>query len=96
MRLCALTRLFSGKGLTVQPVLKKVSVLSLDGSEVEARDAAESLSFVLAPGAAYLVKAKTVDLMVPAQAEIVLEGYVTPGEERSEGPFGDHMTALCT
>jgi 4-hydroxy-3-polyprenylbenzoate decarboxylase len=37
-----------------------------------------------------LVEAKTVDLMVPAQAEIVLEGYVTPGEERVEGPFGDH------
>ena len=37
-----------------------------------------------------LVKAKTSDLMVPAQAEIVLEGYVTPGEERDEGPFGDH------
>jgi 4-hydroxy-3-polyprenylbenzoate decarboxylase len=37
-----------------------------------------------------LVRAKTVDLMVPAQAEIVLEGYVIPGEERQEGPFGDH------
>ncbi|MDA0264337.1 MAG: menaquinone biosynthesis decarboxylase [Chloroflexi bacterium] len=37
-----------------------------------------------------LVKARTNDLMVPAQAEIVLEGYVTPGEERMEGPFGDH------
>jgi len=37
-----------------------------------------------------LVKAKTIDLMVPAQSEIVLEGYVIPGEERSEGPFGDH------
>ncbi|MFQ6028449.1 MAG: menaquinone biosynthesis decarboxylase [Dehalococcoidia bacterium] len=37
-----------------------------------------------------LVRAKTVDLMVPAQAEIVLEGYVVPGEERTEGPFGDH------
>jgi 4-hydroxy-3-polyprenylbenzoate decarboxylase len=37
-----------------------------------------------------LVKAKTNDLLVPAQAEIVLEGYVTPGEERDEGPFGDH------
>ena len=37
-----------------------------------------------------LVKAKTSELMVPAQAEIVLEGYVIPGEERSEGPFGDH------
>ena len=37
-----------------------------------------------------LVKAKTSDLLVPAQAEIVLEGYVIPGEERLEGPFGDH------
>ena len=37
-----------------------------------------------------LVKAKTVDVMVPAHAEIVLEGYVVPGEERQEGPFGDH------
>ena len=37
-----------------------------------------------------MVKAHTSDLMVPAHAEIVLEGYVTPGEERLEGPFGDH------
>ena len=37
-----------------------------------------------------LVRGKTVDLLVPAQAEIVLEGYVVPGEEREEGPFGDH------
>ena len=37
-----------------------------------------------------LVKAKTNDLLVPAHAEIVLEGYVVPGEERVEGPFGDH------
>ena len=37
-----------------------------------------------------VVKAKTVDLLVPARAEIVLEGYVDAGEERREGPFGDH------
>ena len=37
-----------------------------------------------------LVKAKTCDLLVPAHAEIVLEGYVIPGDERPEGPFGDH------
>ena len=37
-----------------------------------------------------MVRCKTVDLEVPAHAEIVLEGYVTPGERRSEGPFGDH------
>jgi 4-hydroxy-3-polyprenylbenzoate decarboxylase len=37
-----------------------------------------------------VVKAKTVDLFVPARAEIILEGYVEAGEERIEGPFGDH------
>ncbi len=37
-----------------------------------------------------LVKCKTVDLEVPANAEIVLEGYTEPGELRVEGPFGDH------
>ena len=37
-----------------------------------------------------MVKCKTVDLEVPANAEIVLEGYVTLGETRTEGPFGDH------
>jgi 4-hydroxy-3-polyprenylbenzoate decarboxylase len=37
-----------------------------------------------------LVKCMTVDLEVPANAQIVLEGYVAPGERRREGPFGDH------
>jgi 4-hydroxy-3-polyprenylbenzoate decarboxylase len=37
-----------------------------------------------------LVACKTVDLEVPTNAEIVLEGYVELGELRTEGPFGDH------
>jgi len=37
-----------------------------------------------------LVKCKTIDLEVPADAEIVLEGYVEEGEMWLEGPFGDH------
>ncbi len=37
-----------------------------------------------------LVKCETVDLEVPANAEIILEGYVNLDELRSEGPFGDH------
>jgi 4-hydroxy-3-polyprenylbenzoate decarboxylase len=37
-----------------------------------------------------LVKAKTVDLEVPAHAEIVLEGYIEKDELGIEGPFGDH------
>ncbi|MBS1720928.1 MAG: menaquinone biosynthesis decarboxylase [Armatimonadetes bacterium] len=36
------------------------------------------------------VKAKTVDVEVPADCEIVIEGYVDPTERRLEGPFGDH------
>ena len=36
------------------------------------------------------VKCKTIDLDVPANAEIVLEGYVDPTDIRDEGPFGDH------
>ncbi len=37
-----------------------------------------------------LVRCETVDLEVPANAEIVLEGYVDLDDIRSEGPFGDH------
>jgi 4-hydroxy-3-polyprenylbenzoate decarboxylase len=37
-----------------------------------------------------LVACKTVDLEVPANAEIILEGYVNQSELRQEGPFGDH------
>jgi 4-hydroxy-3-polyprenylbenzoate decarboxylase len=37
-----------------------------------------------------MVRARTVDLEVPAHAEIVLEGWVDPRERRVEGPFGDH------
>jgi 4-hydroxy-3-polyprenylbenzoate decarboxylase len=37
-----------------------------------------------------LVPAKTVPLMVPAQAEIVIEGHVLLDEYADEGPYGDH------
>ena len=37
-----------------------------------------------------LVKAETVDLMVPANAEIIIEGYLDPGELKLEGPFGEY------
>jgi 4-hydroxy-3-polyprenylbenzoate decarboxylase len=37
-----------------------------------------------------LVKCETVDLEVPATAEIILEGHVNLDELRPEGPFGDH------
>ena len=37
-----------------------------------------------------MVRCATVDLEVPAESEIVLEGYVDPSDIRTEGPFGDH------
>jgi len=37
-----------------------------------------------------VVKCMGSDLQIPASAEYVLEGYLTPGEEADEGPFGDH------
>ena len=37
-----------------------------------------------------MVKCKTIDLEVPADADTILEGYVDPAESRVEGPFGDH------
>lgn len=38
-----------------------------------------------------LAKCKTIDLEVPADAEFVLEGTITPGETAIDGPAGDHM-----
>ena len=38
-----------------------------------------------------MVRAASMDLQVPANAEFVLEGEVPPGERRMEGPFGDHF-----
>ena len=37
-----------------------------------------------------MVKCITCDIEVPAQSELVIEGYLNPGELRIEGPFGDH------
>jgi 4-hydroxy-3-polyprenylbenzoate decarboxylase len=37
-----------------------------------------------------LVDCKTIPLKVPAEAEIILEGYINPGEVMPEGPYGDH------
>ncbi|WP_088329475.1 4-hydroxy-3-polyprenylbenzoate decarboxylase [Lacimicrobium sp. SS2-24] len=37
-----------------------------------------------------VVKCISNDLQVPASAEIVLEGYIAPGETAPEGPYGDH------
>ncbi len=38
-----------------------------------------------------ITKALTQDLWVPAEADIVIEGYCDPTETKLEGPFGDHF-----
>src|SRR5215471_445952 len=38
-----------------------------------------------------MMHCKTIDLTVPANAELILEGIVPQGERRTEGPFGDHF-----
>jgi UbiD family decarboxylase len=38
-----------------------------------------------------VIRRKTTGHRIPAQAEFVIEGTVTPGEKRLEGPFGDHL-----
>jgi 4-hydroxy-3-polyprenylbenzoate decarboxylase len=37
-----------------------------------------------------VAKSMLSDLMIPARAEIILEGFIYPGEQAEEGPFGDH------
>ena len=49
-----------------------------------------AISGVLRGKSVNVVKCKTIDIEVPAESEIILEGYVEPGQVRSEGPFGDH------
>lgn len=49
-----------------------------------------TFSGVLRGARSELVPARTVPLMVPARAEMVIEGWVHPGEVAPEGPFGDH------
>ncbi|MFQ5430265.1 MAG: UbiD family decarboxylase [Phycisphaerae bacterium] len=41
-------------------------------------------------GGVQMVRAKTVPLDVPANAEIIIEGFVSATETAREGPFGDH------
>ena len=45
---------------------------------------------LLRGGRSELVRCIGSDLLVPAHAELTLEGYIEPGEQALEGPFGDH------
>lgn len=67
------------------PVISLVS-MSQVGSNVNEADLAGGLR----GKPVELVKCETIDLEVPATAEIVLEGEVRPHERRPEGPFGEY------
>jgi 4-hydroxy-3-polyprenylbenzoate decarboxylase len=49
-----------------------------------------TFSGVLRGARAEVAPAATLPLMIPARAEIVIEGWVHPGDTAPEGPFGDH------
>ncbi|MBI1919873.1 MAG: UbiD family decarboxylase [Geobacter sp.] len=55
-------------------------------------DELDEVSFAgfLYKGSLELVRCRTSDLLVPAQAELVIEGIVEPGETRQGGAFGNH------
>ena len=57
----------------------------------------EEIAFagILRSRATRVVRAKTMNIPVPASAEFVLEGEVPPYERRLEGPFGDHFGHYC-
>jgi 4-hydroxy-3-polyprenylbenzoate decarboxylase len=69
-----------------QPVIPLVSCVMIP-PYVNEVDVAGALQGAPIP----LVKCETVDLEVPASAEIVIEGEVLPHERRVEGPFGEYM-----
>ena len=64
----------------------------IGGGDARFQDTLSEYTFagLLRGAAAELVPAKTVPLMVPAQAEIVIEGHVLLDDYADEGPYGDH------
>ncbi len=42
-----------------------------------------------------MVKCTTSDILVPANAEIIIEGLLEPGERDTEGPFGENLGFMC-
>ena len=65
-------------------MLAAASKIPYDADELETAGAWQGQSLRVVP-------AKTVDLMVPADAEMVIEGHVLPHVREQEGPFGEFM-----
>ena len=70
------------------PLMFLASIMPLTHSEDGFRDEYEWMGGVM--GEPYkVIKGKVTGLPFPAQAEIVLEGFTRPGDEKTEGPFGE-------
>ena len=81
-----------GRNLEIAVVIGNSTYELLAAACGPARDVDElGIAGALRGAPVELVKCKTVDLEVPANAELVLEGYLVPGEMEPEGPFGDFM-----
>jgi 2,5-furandicarboxylate decarboxylase 1 len=64
------------------PAILAASQYQIDGDEFE-------IAGALLGEPVRLIRAQTVDLEVPSEAEIALEGYIDPDETELEGPFGE-------
>jgi len=79
-----------GKRMPVAIVLGAPPVVALQGPQ-KLRPGVDELAVAggLAGAPIRVVKGRTVDLLVPAEAEVVVEGYVDPTWLEPEGPFGE-------
>ncbi len=82
----------AGKPIEVAVVLGGDPALMLSAAVALPENVDEvAFSGLLRRGPCAFTRAKTLSMMVPANAEFILEGYVPPAERRIEGPFGDHF-----
>ncbi|MFA9418185.1 UbiD family decarboxylase [Natrinema sp. HArc-T2] len=70
----------------VEPAVQYASVMWIPTGRNEAEYAGG-----LKQGPVELVPCETNDLLVPATAELIIEGEILPDERRDEGPFGDYF-----
>ena len=87
-------RMYAERGITKVPCAVAIGGTSVAGYAATAPMPPELDEWILAgflrEEPVELVKAMESDLRVPAEADIVLEGYIDIEDVRIEGPFGDH------
>ena len=80
----------AGRKLPVAIVVGCPPVVAYQGPQKLPQEVDEiGIAGALAGGPINVVRGRTVDLMVPAEAEVVIEGYADPDYLEPEGPFGE-------